>query len=83
MKRSLQICTGFRLRYRRKLTATGSSTIRDSAVTIVGIIVVQRTVSIDITHIVGIPRVRGAHPPIAGSQTGLTAFHSKSRFSGF
>ena len=40
-------------------------TIGGEAVRIVGIVVVvQRTVRIDMAHIVGVPRVRSTQPPI-------------------
>ena len=38
-------------------------TIGGEAVRIVGIVVVQRTVRIDMAHIVGVPRVRSTQPP--------------------
>ena len=60
-----------------RLTLTGFFTIRDSAVTIVGIVVVQRSVCIDIAYIVGISRVRGAQSPVTSK--GLTASYSKAQ----
>ena len=39
-------------------------TIGGEAVGIVGIVVVQSTVRIDMAHIVGVPRVRSTQPPI-------------------
>ena len=39
--------------------------IRGEPVSIVGIVVVQGTRSVHITHVVGVGSVRGAQPPVA------------------
>ena len=48
------------------LLETDILTIRDAAVGIVGIVVVQSTIRIDIANIVSVSGVRSPHPPIPG-----------------
>jgi len=53
-----------RTAFAKRLLETDYLTIGGEGIGIVGIVIVQTTIGIDITDIVSVPRVRSTHPPI-------------------